>query len=427
MPAETPLEGTDAVAPSAPAPTGGTAGLAALRYRDFRLLFLGKAFGWIALHMVMVAIGYQVYDRTGELMNLAYIGLAIFAPAFGFALVTGYVADLFDRRLVIAACFAVLLVAALLFLAITLSGMPQVWPVFVVLSVVGTGRAFYQPAANSLVPNLVPPEMFPNAVAWHTSANKITQVAGPAIGGVVYLAGPEAVYGTAAAGFALAFATTLMIRTQTRRTGRGKTTLRVLLAGLRYVYDKKILFGAITLDLFVVLLGGVTALLPVYAKDILEVGPSGAGLLRSAMAAGAVATGLALTQLAMTRSVGRILFVSVFVYGAATVVFGFSEAFWLSLLAMATLGGADMLSVYIRLTLLQIATPDEMRGRVSAVNSVFTGASNEIGEFRAGTMAALIGTVPAVVFGGVGSIAVAALFWKLFPGLARVERMDRTL
>src|SRR5690606_33390053 len=187
--------------------------------------------------------------------------------------------------------------------------------------------------------------------------------------------------------------TVSLIRTRTARGGRQKTTLRVLLAGLRYVYDKKILFGAITLDLFVVLLGGVTALFPVFAKDILDVGPAGAGLLRSAMASGALLTGLALTQISMTRAVGRILYLSIVIYGAATIVFGLSTVFWLSLVAMAVVGAADMVSVYIRVTLLQIATPDEMRGRVSAVNSVFTGASNEVGEFRAGIMAALIGTV----------------------------------
>lgn len=405
----------------------GPSRLGALRHRDFLLMFVGRAFAWIALHMVMVAIGYQVYDRTGDLMNLAYIGLATFAPAIGFALVTGYVADLFDRRLVIAACYATLLVTSLLFCAMTLADVQEVWPVFAILVVLGTARAFYQPASASLVPNLVPAPIFPNAVAWYSSIGKIAQVVGPALGGLVYLAGPEVVYAVASGGFLLGVGTVIAIQTRTGRTGRQKTTLAVLLAGLRYVYDKKIIFGAISVDLFVVLLGGVTALLPVFAKDILEVGPSGAGFLRSAMAAGAVIAGLALTQVAMTRAVGRILFVSIAIYGAATVVFGFSELFWLSLLAMATLGSADMVSVFIRLTLLQIATPDDMRGRVSAVNSVFTGASNELGEFRAGFMAALIGTVPAVVFGGVGSIVVAAAFWKLFPELVKVERMDRTL
>ena len=247
------------------------------------------------------------------------------------------------------------------------------------------------------------------------------------MGGLIYLAGPEVVYGTAVAGLSLAIATICLIRTRTVRGNRQKTTLAVLLAGLSYVYRKKIIFGAITLDLFVVLLGGGTALFPVFAKDILEVGPSGAGFLRSAMAAGAVCTGLLLTQVSMNRAVGRILYLMIVIYGVATIVFGLSTIFWLSLAAMAVLGAADMISVYIRVTLIQIATPDDMRGRVSAVNSVFTGASNEIGEFRAGLMAALVGTVPAVIFGGIGSIAVAAIWWKAFPALAKVERMDRSL
>jgi MFS family permease len=402
-------------------------GFGALRCRDFRLLFLGRALGWVAYQMVLVAVGYQVYDRTGEVLNLAYIGLASFAPAIGFALVTGYVADRFDRRMVIAVCYFIMLVSGVLFYVWTVSGTALVWPVFVILVILGTGRAFYQPATNSLVPNLVPAHMFPNAVAWHTSMGKICQVLGPALGGVIYLAGPEVVYATACVGFVWGLVTALMIRTRTSQGNRQPTSLAVLLAGLRYVYDKKIIFGAITLDLFVVLLGGVTALLPVYAKDILEVGPSGAGALRSAMAAGAVCAGLALTQISMNRNVGRILFISVVIYGAATLGFGVSTVFLLSIAMMATLGCADMVSVFIRTTLIQIATPDDMRGRVSAVNAVFTGASNEIGEFRAGMMAAFIGTVPAVLVGGAGSILVAALFWKMFPTLARVQRMDRTL
>lgn len=402
-------------------------GLAAMRHRDFLLYFLGKAFASIALHMVTVAVGYQVYDRTGNPMDLAYIGLSVFAPAFGFALFTGYVADLFDRRLVLSYCYGVMLLAAALLFAFTMSATAAVWPVFAIMAVMGTGRAFYQPASNSLVPNLVPPEQFPNAVAWNTGANKVSQVVGPALGGGLYLLGPEVVYATAVVSMVIAIGCTIVIRTRTHRTGKQPTSLKTLLAGLVYVYQKKIIFGAITLDLFVVILGGVTALLPVFAKDILQVGPSGAGLLRSAMAFGAVMSALLLTQVAMTRGVGKILFAMVFIYGFATILFGFSHWFWLSMVAMAIIGASDMVSVYIRSTLLQIATPDDMRGRVSAVNSVFTGASNEIGEFRAGTMAAFFGAVPAVIFGGVGSVIVAALCWKLFPVLGRVERMDRNM
>ena len=401
-----------------------TRGLASFAHRDFTLLIVAKLFGWIALNMILVAIAYQVYDRTGEVLNLAYIGLATFAPAFGFALFTGYVADLFDRRLVLAVCYFVVGISAALFLAYTLLDVQAVWPVFAILVLLGTGRAFHQPAVNSLVPNVVPRDIFPNAVAWHSSVNKITQVTGPAVGGMVYLAGPEIVYLSAAVMLTIAAVTTLAIKTRTERGERQPTTMKTLLAGIRYVYDKKIIFGAITLDLLVVLLGGVTALFPVFAKDILETGAAGAGFLRSAMAGGALISGLVMTQVGLERHVGPKMFATVLIFGVATIVFGLSEIYWLSLLAMAVLGAADMVSVNIRVTLIQIATPDDMRGRVSAVSSLFTGASNEIGESRAGAMAAAIGAVPAVLVGGIGSIAIAALFWKLFPQLAKADRFE---
>ena len=378
--------------------------------------------------MIMGAVPFQVYDVTRDTMNLAYIGLATFAPAMGFSLITGYVADLFDRRLVVTVCYATIGLASFLLLMLTLSGFKEVWPVFLILAIMGTGRAFDSPAANSLVPNLVPPEIFPNAIAWHTSSNKITQTVGPALGGVIYqFWGPEIVYASASIGIVIGAIIVSLIHTRTERGNRQPTTLRILLAGLRYVYDKKIIFGALTLDLIAVLLGGVTILLPVYAIDILDVGAAGAGFLRSAMAAGSLATGLALTMVTMDRAVGRILYITVIIFGAATIVFGISEAYWLSLSAMAILGAADMVSVYIRVTLIQIATPDDMRGRVNAVNSIFTGASNEIGEARAGVMATMIGPIGAVVFGGVCSILAAIGCWKLFPALTKVESMDRSL
>ncbi|MBT5649045.1 MAG: MFS transporter [Rhodospirillaceae bacterium] len=386
-----------------------------LRQRDFRLLIIGKTFGWMALHMMMVAIAYQVYDRTGDVMNLAYIGLATFAPAIGLALITGYVADRFDRRLVLVVTYGIIFVGAVLLYLYTASGMEAVWPVFAILALEGTGRAFHQPAVNSLVPNLVPAESFPNAVAWHSTINKITQMVGPALGGILYLAGPEIVYVTAAVGLLIALIMTAFIRTRTEIGQREPTTFATLLAGLRYVYNKKIIFGAITLDMMVVLLGGVTALFPVFAKDILDAGSAGAGFLRSAMAGGALVSGIMLTQITLERWVGKIMFGTVVVFGICTIAFGLSDILWVSLLAMAILGATDMVSVNIRSTLMQIATPDEMRGRVSAVSSVFTGASNEIGEFRAGAMAAAMGAVPAVLVGGVGSLLVAAVCWREFP------------
>ena len=402
-----------------------TRGFASFQSRDFFLLLLGKTIGWIALYMTVFAIQFQVYDQTGDVENLAYIGLASFMPAFGFALFTGYVADRFDRRLVVAVCYVIVLISTALFLWYTLSGISVVWPVFLILLFEGTGRAFHQPAITSLIPNLVPPETFPNAVAWHSTISKVTQVTGPALGGILYhYSGPAFVYALGCGMLVIATVLTAMIRTRTGRGSRQPTTLTALLAGIRYVYAKKVIFGAITLDLFVVLLGGVTALFPVFAKDILNVGADGAGFLRSGMAAGALVSGLLLTQININRNVGRTMFATVVVYGLATVVFGLSQNYWLSLGAMAVLGAFDMVSVNIRVTLLQIATPDEMRGRVSAVSAVFTGASNEIGEFRAGMMAAAIGAVPAVLVGGIGSLVVAAVCWKAFPELARVKRFD---
>jgi hypothetical protein len=250
---------------------------------------------------------------------------------------------------------------------------------------------------------------------------------GPALGGILYLAGPEIVYATSAAGLLIAMAMTAFIRTRTERGERQPTTFATLVAGLRYVYNKKIIFGAITLDMLVVLLGGVTALFPVFAKDILDAGSTGAGFLRSALAGGALVSGIMLTQVTLERSVGKIMFSTVVVFGICTVAFGLSDILWVSLIAMAVLGAADMVSVNIRTTLMQIATPDEMRGRVSAVSSVFTGASNEIGEFRAAAMAAAIGAVHAVLVGGVGSLIVAGVCWRAFPQLGKVERFDQDL
>ncbi|MDH3241240.1 MAG: MFS transporter [Alphaproteobacteria bacterium] len=405
----------------------GLKGFACFRHRDFRLLFFGKLIAFLALFMVVVAIGYQVYDMTGDPLDLAYIGLAVFAPSLGFAPITGYVSDRYDRRIVLAVCYLAMVATAVLFTLFALSGTTEVWPAFLILVLYGAGRAFYMPCANALLPNLVPVEEFPNAVAWNTSATRMSQIAGPALGGFLYLAGPEVVYATAAVVFAIGLVLVLMIRTRSQPGGKEPISLSTLAAGVGYVWDKKVVLGAISLDLFVVLLAGAVALLPVFAKDILQVGPLGAGLLRSAIAVGGMAVLLALTQISITRNVGKIMFGCVFVFGIASTVFGLSTSFALSLVAMAVLGAADSISVFIRQTLIQVATPDEMRGRVSAVNSVFVSTSNEIGDMRAGFLAAWIGAVPAVVIGGIGSVVIAAVCWKLFPELVNVQRVDRNI
>lgn len=410
-----------------PEPARAT-GFAAFRHRDFRLLIFAKLIAFLALFMVVVVIGYQVYDITGDPLNLGYIGLAVFAPSLGFAPITGYVVDRFDRRRVLTICYFGMLVTAVLFTVFAASGTKEVWPAFLILVLYGAARSFYLPCANALLPNLVPVSTFPNAVAWNTSATRISQICGPALGGYLYyLAGPAAAYATAAVVFAIGIVLTTMIRARARGGGKEPITLATLAAGLKYVWEKKIVLGAISLDLFVVLLAGAQALLPVYAKDILQVGAWGAGLLRSAIAVGGMVMLLTLTQVSITRSVGKVMFVCVFVFGIATTVFGLSTSFALSLGAMAVLGAADSISVFIRQTLVQVATPDVMRGRVSAVNSVFVSTSNEIGDMRAGFVAAWIGVVPAVVLGGIGSVVIAAISWRLFPELVNVQRIDRSI
>jgi MFS family permease len=402
-------------------------GIAALRHRDFLLFVIGKAMSTASVHMVIVAIMYQVYDMTSDPLTLAYIPLAVVAPAFVFVLFTGYVADIFDRRVVLALCYFTMGIAAALLVSYSASDTEAVWPVYLIMLVLGTGRAFYSAAGSAFVPNLVPRAIFPNAVAWNNSAGKTAQTVGPASMGLLYEISPETVYGTATCVLAASAILTYFIRTRVVRSGREPMSLKTVLAGLVYVWDKQLILGSITLDLFVVLSGGVTALIPIYARDILEIGARGAGFLRAAIAVGGIMAALCLTRISMTRSVGTILFVVTLIFGAMTIVFSLSTSYALSLAAAAIMGASDMVSVYIRSTLLQIATPDEMRGRVSAVNSIFVASSNEIGEFRAGAFAAWIGAVNAGLVGGVAAMFITLICWKKFPELARVQRMDREL
>lgn len=407
--------------------TASITGLAALRHRDFSLYFFGKLLSICSTYMAMTALGYQLYDLTGDPMSLALLALTMAGPAFGFSLFTGYAADRYDRRQVLLVCYFVMLVAAVFLCALTLLRMPASWPIYAMVFLLGTGRAFFAPAANALVPNLVPLEVFPNAVAWNTMSSKIAQIAGPALGGVLYLLGPELVYGTAAATFLCGIISVALIRPRPASLRQREAPFKALFAGLVYVVEKKIILGAITVDLFVVLMGGVSALLPIFAKDILDVGAAGAGFLRSSMAIGGLIAALLLTRLPIARRAGVIMFVSVIVFGLSIVVFGISSSFPLSVAAMAGMGAADMVSVYIRSTLLQIATPDAMRGRVGAVNSLFVSASNEIGDFRAAIFAAWIGAVPAVLVGGLGAVLISLICWRLFPDLARVDRLDQAV
>ncbi len=400
--------------------------LAVLRNRDFSVYLVARLLGTLAVQMQTVAVGWQVYELTRDPLDLGLIGLSQFLPFVLLILPAGQIADTRDRRRIITFCYALECICALLLLAVAVRGVTAAAPVFAVMVLFGVARAFQMPTGQALLPNLVPREQFGTAVAINSSTWQIATIAGPALGGIVYLAGAPVVYASVAALFAMSVTLTLMLRAGGDRGGpREPTSLETLLSGLRFVYRRRVVLGAISLDLFAVLFGGATALLPVYAADVLHVGPDGLGWLRTAPAIGASICGIALSLTPISRRVGRGMFGGVVVFGAATIVFGLSTSFWLSLVALVAMGAGDMVSVYIRHLLVQLETPDEIRGRVSAVNAVFIGASNELGEFESGVTAAWFGTVPAVIVGGIATLGVAALWTRLFPELARMDRLPQ--
>jgi MFS family permease len=393
-----------------------------LAHGGFVRFLAARLLASIAVQMQTVAVGWQVYAITGDPLDLGLVGLSQFLPFVLLVLPAGHVADRRNRALILALCMAAELVCALCLLAFTLSGITVVWPVFAVMIVFGVARAFSMPAGQAIVPNLVPPSLFPRAVAVNSSAWQLSTIAGPAIGGLVYLLGPETVYGSVAALLAASVVLIAGVRTA-RPDRRGEPdSWHTLLEGIRFVWRRRIILGAVSLDLFAVLFGGSVALLPAYASDILHVGPDGFGWLRAAPGIGAAIVAVFLAWHLITRRVGAKMFLGVAIFGVATVVFGVSHDFLLSLAMLAVLGGADMVSVYIRHMLVQLETPDAIRGRVSAVNAVFIGASNELGEFESGLTAAWWGVVPAVVVGGAASVAIAGLWTRWFPGLRRIDR-----
>ncbi|MCP8940567.1 MFS transporter [Alsobacter sp. SYSU M60028] len=408
-------------APATPAPI--LTGWAVLRIPDYRFFIGSRLLAGLALQMQNVGIGWFVYDRTNSALALGLTGLAAFAPALGLALVTGHVADQFDRRRIVAVCHAATALAAAGLLWCVWTPDSPIWLVYAFVTLVGASRAFGNPASQALLPNLVPRDGFGAAVSLNASIMQSSIIMGPAVGGLLYAVGPSAVFAAAFACFVVAALLVTMIRARQAKTPREKVTLDILLAGLRFIKSRPVVLGAISLDLFAVLLGGATALLPIFARDILHTGPWGLGLLRSMPALGAVLMSLLLTHRPIQARAGRRLFQAVGVFGVATIVFGLSSSLLLSALALVALGSADMVSVYVRHTLVQGDTPDAMRGRVSAVNSVFIGASNELGEFESGVLAALVGPVAAVVIGGVGTLLVAATWMKLFPDLRNRDRL----
>jgi len=398
-------------------------GFGVLRHGGFGYYLAARVFGTLAAQMLVVAVGWQVYALTRDPLDLGLIGLSQFLPFIVLILPAGHAADQHDRRRIVAACFALQALGALLLVATTRAGTTEVWPVFAIMGLFGVARAFSMPAAQALLPNVVPVASYGHAVALNSSAMQVARIAGPALGGLLYFAGAQAVY--AAVAVLLAAACALMLAARVVGVGvprRTPVSWENLLSGLAFVRSRPVVLGAISMDLFAVLFGGATALLPAYASDILHVGPLGLGFLRTASGVGAALCGLALAFRPITRHVGRWMYGGVAVFGAATVVFGVSGTLWLSLAALAVLGAADMVSVYVRNLLVQLATPDAIRGRVSAVNAVFVGASNEVGEFESGVTAAWWGVVPAVVVGGVATVLVAWGWTRLFPALWKMGR-----
>jgi MFS family permease len=398
-----------------------------LRQRDYALYWVGTVLRVLPSQMVQVAIGWQVYSIHHDPFDLGLVGLAEFVPLPLLALPAGQLADRLSRRLVLALSLLVSMAATVGLLALTLAGPDRLWPFLVLALLTGAALALGSPAQRALTPELVGPELLAAAMALRSIATQIGVVAGPALGGLVFALSPSAVYASALVLLGCAFLATMALHRAGGWTPSSEQppTIAHLLGGIVFLRRSRIVLGAILLDLFAVLLGGAVALLPVFAKSILHTGPVGLGLLRSAPAVGALVAGALLTRWHSVGRAGPTLLGAVALFGVSTVVFGLSKSFALSLVALAVTGFADMISVNIRSTTVALATPDDLRGRVNSVEMVFISASNQLGAFESGAAAALIGTVPAVVVGGAATVAIAALWWRLFPGLSRLDRMEQ--
>ena len=404
-----------------------------LKQRAFLRFWMTRLAGTAGNQMLMVAVGWQMYGLTGNAWDLGLVGLYQFVPVLLFTLVAGYAADRFNRAKIVAAAMAcqwwvaVVLAVASHDFASTSAQAHAAWltrDLLLGLSIVlGLARAFQMPAQQALIALLVPAPLLPRAMAFSASGMQAAVIAGPALGGLLFVAGASVVYAACALLFTVGIALALQLKYGHMRSPYERPTIASVLAGVSFISQRKVLLGAVSLDLFAVLLGGATALLPMFAKDILHVGTWGLGLLRGAPAIGALVSSVLLTRWPLRTRVGPILMSAVAIFGLATVVFGVSENFVLSLTALAITGAADMVSVVIRQSLVQLETPNEMRGRVSAVNSVFIGASNQLGEFESGATAAWLGPVGSVVLGGVGTVIIALMWLRLFPTLARRDEL----
>ena len=416
-----------------PADSSPAKGLAAFRSRDFRRYQTARAAVIIGAEAQTVAVAWQVYSITHRPLDLGFTGLALFLPGLFFLLPAGHAADRYDRRHIILICYTLQVLCTSALLAIAILGIHNVWLIYAVLFLIGTGRSFSGPASSALIPHLVPEGHFVNAVTWGAAIFQFANIAGPALGGLLFtlplngvLAGAGIVY-LATLCSLITFLT--LISSLSVRLGRMEhrdISMKVVLAGFHYVWRAPILLGALSLDLFVVLLGGASALMPIFAQEILHTGPRGLGILRAAPALGALAVSLLMARFPLRNKAGLKLFTCVGLFGAATIVFGLSRNLTLSLVALAIAGAADMVSVVVRSSVLQLATPPEMRGRVSAVNAMFLGASNELGEFESGVTAQWLGAVRATVVGGIGAMIVTGLWATLFPSLRNADELTAT-
>lgn len=403
----------------------GHAGLAAFRYLNFALYELERFSIVAALEMLSVAVGWQVYEITRRPLDLGFVGLAQFLPNVMLFLLAGHAADRFSRKNLLLTCNLGFAICCALLIEITARGAHTVRPIYGVLVLLGIVRSFNSPAGRALLPSLVPQEVFPNAVAWNATMFQGATILGPALGGFLYaiFRGPAGVYATAIVACGVATVCLARVRVRASIRAREEFTARTVLAGLHYIWTHKLILGSISLDLFAVLLGGAVALLPVYAREILRTGPWGLGLLRAAPGAGAAIMAVLLAYRPLRRRVGEVMLVCVAGFGLFTIVFGISRSLTLSLASLLLVGASDMVSVVIRGTLVQVATPDAVRGRVNAVDMIFVGASNELGEFESGLTAHWFGTVSAVILGGAGTVVVVALWAWMFPELRKADRM----
>jgi MFS family permease len=398
-------------------------GYIAFSHGDFTLYETARFFIVAALEMQSVAVGWQVYDITRRPLDLGLVGLAQFLPGILLFLIAGHAVDRFERRRILVFCYAGFAICSALLLAIAIHHLRSVYPIYGIMLLVGLVRSFSAPGGRAFLPELVPEEHFPNAVAWNATIFEGATILGPAVGGFVYALarGPSVVYALATLTGIVATGAILRIRSRAKPRPREEMSLKTVLAGLHYIWEQKVILGAISLDLFAVLLGGAVALLPVYAREILHTGPWGLGLLRSAPGVGAAAMALVVAHRPLRHRVGITMLWCVAGFGVFTIIFGLSRNLVVSLIALFLLGASDMVSVIVRGVLVQLGTPDRMRGRVNAVEMLFIGASNEFGQFESGVTAQWFGTVPAVVLGGIGTLVVIALWAWRFPELRRAD------